>query len=135
MRKKNTESVAASSPTWETLEAFARPSMQQLLQRMLEEEVDGVLGRGRYERRDAVDAGAGYRNGFGKPRRLSLSSGTITLRRPRVRGLEGRFESRLRRRARSRTYRRGVGAFIFGSGLVAQRQAPKKATRLEHAPF
>ena len=33
--------------------------------------------------------------GFGKPRRLSLSSGTIALRRPRVRGLSERFESRL----------------------------------------
>ena len=47
MRKKSTESVAASSPTWETLESFARQSMQQFLQRMLEEEVDGVLGRRR----------------------------------------------------------------------------------------
>lgn len=95
MRKKNTERVAASSPTWETLEAFARQSMQQLLQRMLEEEVDGLLGRGRYERRGAVDAVEAYRNGFGKPRRLTLSNGTITLRRPRVRGLSERFESRL----------------------------------------
>jgi putative transposase len=93
--KKSTETVAASSPTWETLEAFARQSMQQLLQRMLEEEVDGVLGRGRYERRAAVDAVPGYRNGFGKARRLSLSNGTVTLRRPRVRGLSERFESRL----------------------------------------
>ena len=89
MTKKSTESVAASSPTWETLEAFARHSMQQLLQRMLEEEVDGLLARGRYERRGAVDAAVGYRNGFGKPRRLTLSNGTITLRRPRVRGLVG----------------------------------------------
>jgi putative transposase len=95
VKEKSTEAVAASSPTWETLEAFARQSMQQLLQRMLEEEVDGVLGRGRYERRDAVDPRLGYRNGFGKPRRLSLSNGTITLRRPRVRGLSARFESRL----------------------------------------
>ena len=47
MRKKNTEVVAASSPTWETLEAFARHNMQQLLQRVLEEEVDGILGRAR----------------------------------------------------------------------------------------
>jgi transposase-like protein len=69
--------------------------MQQLLQRMLEEEVDGLLGRGRYERRETVDPVAGYRNGFGKPRRLSLSSGTIVVRRPRVRGLTERFESRL----------------------------------------
>lgn len=95
MKEKSTEEVAPSSPTWETLEAFARQSIQQLPQRMLEEEVDGLLGRHRYERRDAVDAPAGYRNGFGKPRRLSLSDGTIMLRRPRVRGLSERFESRL----------------------------------------
>src|SRR6267143_4761512 len=69
--------------------------MQQLLQRLLEEEVDGLLGRGRYERREAVDPAVGYRNGFGKPRRVSLSSGTLTVRRPRVRGLTERFESRL----------------------------------------
>jgi len=95
VRKQTTESVGSSSPTWETLEAFARQSMQQLLQRLLEEEVDGLLGRGRYERREAVDPTAGYRNGFGKPRRVSLSSGTLTVRRPRVRGLTERFESRL----------------------------------------
>jgi len=93
--KKSTEMVAASSPTWETLEAFARQSMQQFLQRTLEGEVDELLARGRYERRAAVDAPVGYRNGFGKPRRLSLSNGTITLRRPRVRGLAECFESRL----------------------------------------
>src|SRR5256712_5463297 len=69
--------------------------MQQFLQRMLEEEVDGVLGRARYAGRDPVDAVTGYRNGFGKLRRLSLSNGTITLWRPRVRGLSERFESRL----------------------------------------
>ena len=42
-----------------------------------------------------MDAVAGYRNGYGKPRRLAMSSGTITVRRPRVRGLEERFESRV----------------------------------------
>ena len=95
MREKSTETVGTSSPTWETLEAFARQSMQQLLQRLLEEEVGGLLGRGRYERREAVDPAVGYRNGFGKSRRVSLSSGTLTVRRPRVRGLTERFESRL----------------------------------------
>jgi putative transposase len=95
VREKSTATVGTSSPTWETLEAFARQSMQQLLQRLLEEEVDGLLGRGRYERREAVDPAVGYRNGFGKPRRVSLSSGTLTVRRPRVRGLTERFESRL----------------------------------------
>jgi putative transposase len=95
VREKSTEGVATSSPTWATLEAFARQGIQQLLQRMLEEEVDGLLARARYERRVGVDAPVGYRNGFGKSRRLSLSNGTITLRRPRVRGLNERFESRL----------------------------------------
>jgi len=66
-----------------------------LLQQLPEEEVEGVLGRGRYERRKAVDAAPGYRNGHGKPRRLSAMTGTTTLRRLRVRGLEARFESRL----------------------------------------
>ena len=80
---------------WEGLEAFARQGVQDLLQRMLEEEVAAMLGRRRYARREGVDAAAGYRNGYGKPRRLSLSVGTITLRRPRVRGLAERFESQL----------------------------------------
>ncbi len=35
------------------------------------------------------------RNGYGKPKRLAMSSGTIMLRRPRVRGVEERFESRV----------------------------------------
>src|SRR5215475_12783440 len=95
MKEKSIERAGASSPTWETLETFARQSMQQFLQRLLEEEVDELLARGRYERRAGVDAVGGYRNGFGKPRRLSLSNGTIGLRRPRVRGLTERFESRL----------------------------------------
>jgi len=95
LREKSTEGVSRSSPTWDTLEAFARQGVQQLLQRMLEEEVDGLLARQRYERRAGADAPVGYRNGFGKLRRLSLSNGTITLRRPRVRGLSERFESRL----------------------------------------
>jgi putative transposase len=95
VRKKTIESGEESRAEWETLEGFARQGVQRLLQRVLEEEVDELLGRARYERRPAVDATTGYRNGFGKPRRLSLSNGTITLRRPRVRGLGERFESRL----------------------------------------
>ena len=43
--------------------------------------LSALPGRGRYERRGAVDAATGHRYGFGKPRRLSLSSGTITARR------------------------------------------------------
>ena len=95
MKEQNTERGAESRPTWESLEVFARQGVQRLLQQLLEEEVESVLGRARYERRDAVDAAPGYRNGHGKPRRLSAMTGTITIRRPRVRGLAARFESRL----------------------------------------
>ena len=54
-----------------------------------------LLGRTRYERRSGVDNTQGSRNGHGKPRRVSLMSGTVEVRRPRVRGLEERFESRI----------------------------------------
>jgi transposase-like protein len=64
------------------LETFAREGVQKLLQRVLEEEVDELLGRQRYERRPGVDPEPGYRNGYGKPRQLTLANGTITLRRP-----------------------------------------------------
>ena len=37
----------------------------------------------------------GYRNGYGKERKLTLGCGTISLQRPGVRGLEERFESKV----------------------------------------
>jgi len=46
-------------------------------------------------RREAVDSTSGYRNGYGKPRHLTLTSGTITVRRPRIRDLNERFVSRV----------------------------------------
>jgi transposase-like protein len=81
-------------PTWETLEPFVREQVQGLLQSVLEEEVTSFLGRGRSERRGPID-GAGYRNGYGKQRRLALSCGTVEVRRPRIRGVEEGFESRV----------------------------------------
>jgi len=64
------------------------------IQRLLEQEVEELLGRAKSERREP-DAPVVYRNGYGKERKLALSNGTITVKRPRVRGLEERFESRL----------------------------------------
>ena len=85
----------SSTPTWECLGALVREKAQEMVQRILEEEVTELLGREKSERRSTVDSAEGYRNGYGKPRRLAMSSGTITLRRPRVRGVEERFESRV----------------------------------------
>src|SRR6185295_11033912 len=50
-----------------------------------------------------VDAPAVYRNGYGKPRKLAMMGGTIEVRRPRVRGLEERFESQILPLFRRRT--------------------------------
>lgn len=89
-----TGASAGTSPQWETLERFARQEIQQFLQRLLEEEVEELLGRKKSERR-GPDTAVGYRNGQGKPRQLALMNGTITIRRPRVRDLEERFVSRV----------------------------------------
>lgn len=76
-------------------EEWVRSKVQQFIQDILEEEVTEFLGRAKSERRELVDGKVGYRNGYGKERKLTLSSGTVTLRRPRVRQVEERFESRL----------------------------------------
>ena len=81
--------------TFENIETVIRCRIQGWMQEILEEEVTEFLGRAKSERRADVDAPAGYRNGHGKPRKLTLSSGTMELRRPRVRNLEERFESRV----------------------------------------
>lgn len=60
---------------------------------MLKEEVEELLGRTKHARR-AADA-TGYRNGYAKPRQLALMNSTVKVRRPRVRGLDERFVSRV----------------------------------------
>jgi transposase-like protein len=72
--------------------------MQELLQGILEEEVTELLGRRKSERRAAegmIDTQPGSRNGHGKPRKVGMMGGTVTVRRPRVRDLEDRFESKV----------------------------------------
>ena len=88
MKEDTSAGAEASTVTWETLESYARVHVQSFIQAVLEEEVTALLGRAKSERRDAVDAPAGYRNGHGKPRRLSMQAGTIVVQRPRLRGLE-----------------------------------------------
>ena len=110
MKKETPRTPSVSTATWETLEDFARFKIQEFVQSLLYEEVAALLGRRPSERRADVDAVPGYRNGYGKPRKLSMQTGTITVRRPRVRGLEARFESRLLPLFARRT--REVGAML-----------------------
>ena len=93
--QKMTVVAAASRPTFDTLETFARAHVREFIQQLLEDEVTELLGREKSARRVPVDARRGARNGHGQPRRLALMNGTITVRRPRVRDLEERFVSRL----------------------------------------
>jgi putative transposase len=95
MGEESIERGIASRVCWETLDEWARGEVQGLIQEILEAEVTELLGRSKSQRRPAVDSEPVYRNGHGKPRRVTLPSGTIEVRRPRVRGLEERFESRI----------------------------------------
>ena len=95
MGKQTTTGSHTSRVVWENLEEWVRKKVQEFIQSLLEEEVTELLARKKSERRKAVDSPPGYRNGYGKERKLTLGCGTITLRRPRVRGLLERFESRV----------------------------------------
>ena len=53
--EKITKLGAESSPVWDTLETYARAQIQQFVQRLLEEEVDAVLGRPKSDRRGGRD--------------------------------------------------------------------------------
>jgi len=95
MGKETTKGSQESRVVWDNLEEWVRGKVQELIQSLLEEEVTELLGRQKSERRQAVDSVPVYRNGHGKGRHLTLGCGTVTVHRPRVRGLEERFESRV----------------------------------------
>lgn len=95
MEEKSTAERFGSRTIFQELESMARERIQEFVQVLLEEEVTALVGRRKSERRESVDAPPVYRNGYGKPRKLSMMGGTIEVSRPRVRGLEERFESRV----------------------------------------
>jgi putative transposase len=75
MLQRRTRQEQLSIPTWETLHTWLRGRMQELVQWALEAGVTELLGRVRYQRRAEVDAFPGYRNGYGKPRKLTTPPG------------------------------------------------------------
>ncbi|MFH0913994.1 MAG: IS256 family transposase, partial [Chloroflexota bacterium] len=95
MGKLTTTGRQTSRIAWDDLEEWVRRKVQEFIQTLLEEEITELLGRQKSERRNALDSLPAYRNGHGKGRRLTLGCGTVMVHRPRVRGLEGRFESRV----------------------------------------
>jgi transposase-like protein len=74
------------------LDAIAREGARRMLISTLEAEVTEFLGRQRYERRELS---GGYRNGYGKQRQVTLGTGTVPVRAPRVRDSEEPFHSQV----------------------------------------
>lgn len=92
MEEQSTEGKGASSVQWGNLEAWLRTQVQGFIQQILDEEVSVFLAWPQSQRRPPIPGG-GYRNGYGKPRPWTLSCGTMTVRRSRVRDGEARFVS------------------------------------------
>ena len=63
-----------------------------MLMSVLDAEVEEFLGRKRYERQSGS---VGYRNGYGKKRKVAIGSGTMKLRAPRVRESRQPFKSQV----------------------------------------
>jgi len=95
MRKSIIETERPSSARYEVLEEMVRLKMQEYIQEILEDEVAVFLGRKKSEKVRLVDGTRGYRNGYGKPKKFTMMGGTIRVQRPRVRGTEERFESKI----------------------------------------
>jgi hypothetical protein len=71
-----------SSVVWKELEGLVRTQAQAFIQRLLEEEVNELLGRVKSQRREPGSEEV-YRNGHGKPRRPAGSRTGRSLREPR----------------------------------------------------
>jgi putative transposase len=87
----------------EVLEDVARLGARLIMQSAVEAEVDEFLGRARYQRRAEVpDARPGARNGY-CPTTVKTTAGPVTLDRPKLRGTDEKFVSRLFGTAVSKT--------------------------------
>ncbi len=92
---KHSGQVESKEVFYECMEAFALEKIREWVQDLLEQEVVELLGRNKSERKASEVEQPGYRNGYGKPRRFTLSIGTVGVRRPRVRNLDERFISKV----------------------------------------
>jgi transposase-like protein len=94
--------VEKSEVVRDRIEELAREGAREMLMHALSEEVDGYLGRGRYERNGDY---RGYRNGS-MPRKLTLGSGTVDLAMTRIRDVpagQEPFESKILRKYQRRS--------------------------------
>src|SRR6266403_465868 len=95
MKEKHIGGVESKEIFYEEVEGFAREKIREHLQDLLEQEVSEWLGREKSERKVNILEQPGYRNGYGKRRRFTMSLGTMEIQRPRVRDLGERFKSKI----------------------------------------
>jgi len=76
------------------LEEVGRLTVRLFMQQAIEAEVDVFLGRRRYEKR-TEEHPAGYRNGWQPPAAVKTTMGAIELQRPKLRGTDEKFCSKL----------------------------------------
>jgi putative transposase len=88
------ELFASDQPLAEVLEDVARLTVRLLMQTALEAEVDAFLGRARYQRR-TDEHRPGSRNGWQPPTAVKTTMGPVDLQRPKLRGSDQAFCSRL----------------------------------------
>lgn len=75
-----------------SLDELALEGARRMLKAVLESEVEEFLGRQSYERTGEF---RGYRNGYGKDRKVAIGTGTVKIRAPRVRESRVRFKSQV----------------------------------------
>jgi putative transposase len=95
MRENHIGEEESKRILYSELERHIREKIRQYVQDLLEEELTEWLGRAKGERKTNPGEQPGYRNGHGKKRRFTVSGGTVEIRRPRVRNLDERFESKV----------------------------------------
>jgi len=90
------------------IEALVRRGAKVMLQVALEHEVQAYLERARHQRSENEAQFRGYRNGSSKERKITIGSGTIKIKTPRVSDVpagQEQFESQIvkpyQRRSRS----------------------------------
>jgi transposase-like protein len=83
-QKQRTEATEKISVPQMSLDSLVLEGARRLIQQALEEELTAVLGREHYEHHEPTES-KHYRNGYGRERKVTIASGTLPLRVPRLR--------------------------------------------------
>ena len=124
----NERMFTVSAKEDDPIEALVRRGAKVMLEAALEQEVEQYLERARHQRSNHEAEFRGYRNGSAKERQITIGSGTIKIKAPRVSDLppgQEEFESQIVRpyQRRSRTLEE-VFPKLFMEGLATRDVEP-----------